>query len=122
MSYLTEYYLTAANVKSREEWDAIVRELEGGGLVKTVFTGGQYLPARCMGSFDPYAAVEWYAHDEDMNDVALAFPSVMFCLEGVGEGVCDLWRTYYHGDAIETVMPTIIWPRPQAIRWSEEAI
>lgn len=39
--------------------------------------------------------IKWYNHDEDMIEISKLYPDVLFTLDGNGEDVGDIWRTYY---------------------------
>jgi len=38
---------------------------------------------------------KWYEHADDMKEMSLAFPGVLFTLSGEGEDAGDIWKEYY---------------------------
>lgn len=44
---------------------------------------------------EPYDALKWYDHVDDMRAISLEHKGVLFTLEGKGEESGDLWRKYF---------------------------
>jgi len=52
----------------------------------------------------------WYKHQEDMIELSVAFPNVLFTLWGSGQESDDLWKEYYFGGKCQAVKGEIIYP------------
>ena len=55
-------------------------------------------------------AVKWYDHDKSMKAMSLAFPGVLFKLEGIGEEQGDHWIKHFQDGKSSKMTPTITWP------------
>jgi hypothetical protein len=53
---------------------------------------------------------KWYGHEEDMRDLSMQFPDVVFVLEGIGAEFPDMWRKRFYNGEVEEVRPEISWP------------
>ena len=53
---------------------------------------------------------KWYEHDEDMKELSLLFPHLLFDLYGDGEDSDDMWHTYYKGGKMQHCPAEITFP------------
>lgn len=44
---------------------------------------------------EPVESVKWYEHEEDMLNLSIQFPNVIFILKGEGEEAGDIWYKYF---------------------------
>lgn len=47
--------------------------------------------------------MKWYEHEEDMLKVSLAFPGVLFRLDGEGEEAGDKWIKFFRNGKMQEV-------------------
>lgn len=66
------------NLRARDDWDWLV---EATGVVNEVLFFSD--------------SIKWYDYDTDMADISTDIPNVYFILNGDGEGMDDLWRSYF---------------------------
>lgn len=55
-------------------------------------------------------AATWYDHDDDMLALSLAYPDILFTLEGNGEDNGDLWITYYKNGKMQECAAEVVYP------------
>jgi len=95
MGYYTEYSLTH-NQLDIEQAEAITRYIDEDESLRYAIEEGQ--------------ATKWYAHEEGMRRMSLAFPSVTFILKGHGEEYGDDWRkTFLGGSVIRKERGSLVW-------------
>ena len=113
MSYYTWYHLTVENNVSREEEVKAAKALaEITGFISPERVEESYSPF----DFISYDSMKWYDWESDMDELAHAFPDIVFCLWGEGEERDDNWRCYFRGKDEELQPGTISYaPRPD---WS----
>lgn len=46
--------------------------------------------------------IKWYDHEEDMTQLSIEFPKVLFTLDGLGEDN-EQWRTYFKNGNVQDV-------------------
>lgn len=82
MGYYTQYRITSPDLDGAE-LDAALGSLGYFGSIK----GGEWT-----------SEVKWYEHQEDIKQLSLRFPGVVFVVDGNGEGrdygEPDIWRAY----------------------------
>lgn len=47
--------------------------------------------------------VKWYGHEEDMRELSLRFPDVLFRLDGEGEEAGDKWIKFFRNGRLQTI-------------------
>lgn len=53
---------------------------------------------------------KWYKHVDDMRNVSLKFPDILFTLEGQGESNADLWFKYFKNGKVQACYAEIVYP------------
>ena len=84
MSYYTSYEITVKGDVSDVVKDAITLNMEK--LVLPEYN-------EWMGGWACYG--NWYEHEEDMKELSLKFPDIVFDVYGDGEETEDLWHKYF---------------------------
>lgn len=51
--------------------------------------------------------VKWYYHEEDMKDLSLKFPEIVFVLRGEGEDNDDTWYKYFKNGKMQSCYAVI---------------
>lgn len=100
MGYYTYYDLAFSEFGSTKTIDEI-----HDWLVKRNIIG--YALSDDFGSLD---AVTWYDHEEDMEELSLEFPEVIFTLHGEGDNKEDIWEKHFLGGLMQTCYAEIIIP------------
>lgn len=59
---------------------------------------------------------KWYNWKNDMKDMAKAFPSLYFELEGRGEDLADWWQAVFHGTEASIRQAQLIPPEDSAYK------
>lgn len=57
-------------------------------------------------------SLKWYNHEDDMKEISLAYPDIIFILHGEGEETGDVWKAYYSNGESEKVMVEFTFPEP----------
>jgi hypothetical protein len=57
---------------------------------------------------------KWYDHDRDMKTLSLAYPDILFTLEGKGDESDDLWISYYQNGKSQHCQAEIVYPEYDA--------
>lgn len=52
---------------------------------------------------------KWYEHEEDMKQLSLQFPHILFTLSGDGEEKEDLWRKYFLAGKMQVARAIIVY-------------
>jgi hypothetical protein len=47
--------------------------------------------------------IKWYEYDENMREVSIKYPALLFTLHGEGEASDDLWCAYYQNGKCQRV-------------------
>lgn len=55
-------------------------------------------------------SAKWYDHDKDMLTLSLAYPDILFTLEGKGEESDDIWISYYQNGKTQYHQAKIVYP------------
>ena len=55
--------------------------------------------------------IKWCNHDEDMIEISKLYPDVLFTLDGNGEDVGDIWRTYYKNGKMQETKANIVFDK-----------
>ena len=119
MGYYTEHSLTVREIKDKEQFAELEKELKNMGLIGYAFEDGDYHDNIHEAYFGTYDEVKWYEHPEDMVGIAEMFPNMYFMLEGTGEEFGDFWREYYHDMDVESCRGEIIYEQPKKVQWTE---
>ena len=119
MGYYTYYLLTVDNVKDEAEFNYFVERMKAFEL-DDIFDEGEFYHYEDgnMATFSCYESDKWYDHDDDMINLSLEFPNMVFELQGEGEEKEDLWRTYYHNGLMEECAGRIVYDKPRTIIWN----
>lgn len=56
-----------------------------------------------------YDTRKWYEHEEDMTQLSLEYPDMIFLLEGWGEELDDVWRKYFKDGKMEVCGRNYYW-------------
>ena len=124
MGYYTQFDLRAHNVKTQEEYEAIVEELKDYELYASehdygIFQNSHYYEDCKEAYFESYEEYKWYDHISDMIKLSKIFPDVTFRLSGIGEEWDDRWYEYYYNGEVEECRAEVYFPTPVNIKWEE---
>lgn len=84
MGYYTQYNLELSDESLKDEVADALRELE-------------VINYALDSNLESYDSVKWYNYGEDMKNISLQFPDVLFTLTGLGEESEDIWVAYFKG-------------------------
>lgn len=79
MGYYTQHTLTASD-GLQEQYVKELSKLRG------------YHPEDFLGEGE---SVKWYDEEEDMIEMSKRYPDIVFRVDGIGEGDCDVWTHWY---------------------------
>lgn len=91
MGYYTQYHFGVQGA-TPEELQAIGEEKTNYGPLTSMF--GSTLA-------DDSSDIKWYEHEQDMTNLSLKYPTVLFILDGSGEEKEDLWRKFFKNGHVE---------------------
>ena len=52
--------------------------------------------------------LKWNEHEDDMKELSINFPKILFILEGFGEESMDIWKKYFVDGKVQIEEATII--------------
>ena len=122
MGYYTSHQLYVKGIKSKDDFDALLRFMMENQLIYYAFDQGYYYTDKHEAYFGSWDSVKWYTHENDMIAVSKEFPEMTFKLEGHGEDFDDIWVEYYKQDVVETCQAEVVIPDPVIVQWKDEAI
>lgn len=94
MGYYTDYNLSFdTSIDERQEVFDYIDE-----------TFGEYIDE------DGYTNSKWYHHVDNMRNVSIKFPDVLFTLSGEGEDNGDLWKKYFKNGKVQACYAEIVYP------------
>ena len=56
--------------------------------------------------------MKWYDYDDDMIELSIAFPNLIFILSSEGEENEDIWVSYYHNGDSEKCNAHLVYDKP----------
>lgn len=115
MGYYTNYNLIVKHMNGTQEYQDLVQMLKAKGILG--YALDEYYDSAYDCEFSSADTVKWYEYNEDMTDISIHFPDMVFCLEGWGEDSTDIWRAYYKNGKAEYCPAQIIFPEPEKIEW-----
>lgn len=106
MGYSTNYSLTYWNKHGRKDRDSCLHAYRGftfcpdcGKRVERVKVEDdieKYLLDHLTMKLAPIGKpLKWYEYEEDMREISWAFPGWLFEIEGHGQELKDIWKTYF---------------------------
>ena len=111
MGYYTKFELAAYDAKTKQP---INEDLEA-EIARKIWVklcgSDNYMPRNFEDAVGG-DAMKWYDHEEDMYDISLEYPDVIFVLDGEGEEFPDAWRCFTHNGVSETMYAEIHYPDP----------
>lgn len=110
------FSLTVQNVKTAQRFSALIDCLREKDLINYVFCD-PYLNGE-TGSFAPYDLQRWDNSDEDMRDVSIKFPEMVFELSCHDDEGFD-YKEYFWNGQQEECLGRLVFDKPKTIPWKD---
>lgn len=97
MGYYTEYQISTdeSSAANKDEYECALRDIMGADDT--------------FEFFEPFT-VKWYNWRDDMLNLSLLFPDVVFRIQGVGEEKYDMWRAVFKNGKYNKCQAAFVWP------------
>ena len=110
MGYYTKFDMYAYNVETREPISEEQEKAIAAKLWEITSGHKRFCPKHIDDVFEEN--MKWYDHEEDMMNLSVEYPNILFVLEGIGEEFPDAWRKWFHNGKFEESYAEITYPKP----------
>lgn len=93
MGYYTNYNLTIHGASTDVEESELIQEVMADSGYSRLFDD----------------SVKWYDHENDMRNISVKYPEIIFKLHGEGEESGDIWNKYFKSGKMQECRARIVY-------------